>query len=64
MHYVEKNDVVLNKISVPSTITLQKQHLFKPCMIELPIVERVPSLDYLDTFGRNCISDKVDEIKI
>ena len=56
--------MVLNKISVPRTVTLQKQHLFKPGMIAVPIVERVPSLDYLDTFDRKCLNDKVDEINI
>ena len=60
----KKNDVLINKISVPSTITLKKQHLFKPSMAEMPIVGRVQSLDYQDTFDTKCINDKVDEIKI
>ena len=56
--------MLINKISVPSTITLQKTYLFKPSMIQLPIVVRVPSLDFLDTFDRSCINDEVDEINI
>ena len=60
----KKNDVLINKISVPSSITIQKTYLFKPTMIELPIVERVPPFDFLDTFDRNCINDEVDEINI
>ena len=54
-----KNDVLKNKISVPSLITIQKPLLFKPTMTELPIVERVPPFDFLDTFDRNCINDEV-----
>ena len=34
-------DVLISKISIPSTITLEKPHLFKPNMIEIPIVVRV-----------------------
>ena len=54
---------LINKISVPSTITLEKSHLFKPSMIELPIVVRVSPLDSVDTYGRN-INNEVDEINI
>ena len=57
----KKNDILINKISVPSTITLEKPHLFKPCMVQLPIVIRVSSLDFLDIFDRN-INNGVDEI--
>ena len=35
----KKNNVLINKISVPSTITFQKPHLFKPSMIELFKIE-------------------------
>ena len=59
----KKNDVLVNKISVPSTITLGKPHLFKPCMLELQIKIRVSPLDFLDTFDRN-INNEVDEINI
>ena len=60
----KKNDVPINRISVPSTLILQKPHLFKPSMIELPIVVRVPPLDFLDTFDRRCTNDEVDEIEL
>ena len=60
----KKNDVIIIRISVPSTITLQKPHLLKPSMIELPIVVRVSSLVFLDTFDRSCIKNEVDEIVI
>ena len=58
-----KNDVLINKISVPSTITLEKPHLFKPCMIELPVVIEESPLDFLDTFDRN-IDNEVDGINV
>ena len=59
----KKNDVLINRISVPSTITLEKPHLFQPSMIELPIVVGVSPLDFLDTFDRN-INIEVIEIII
>ena len=40
----KKNDVLIYKISVPSTIALEKPHLFQSSMIELPIVVRVSPL--------------------
>ena len=59
----KKIDVLISKISVPSTLTLEKPHLFKPSMIELPIVIRVSPFDFLDTFDRN-INNEVGEINI
>ena len=59
----KKNEVFINKISDPSTITLEKRHLFQPSMIELPIVIRVSPLDFLDTLDRK-INNEVDEINI
>ena len=59
----KKVDVIINKISVPSTITLEKPYLFQPSMIELPIVVRVSRFDFPDTFGRH-INKNVDEINI
>ena len=55
--------MLINKISVPSTITQEKPHLFKPSMIELPIVIRVSPIDFQDTFDKN-ITEEVDEIDI
>ena len=59
----KKNDVIINEISVPITITLEKPHLFTPSMIELPIVTRVSLLDFLYTFHKN-ITEELDEIDI
>ena len=50
--------MLINKISVPGLVTP-----FKPSMIELPIVVRVSTLVFLDTFDRN-INNEVDEINI
>ena len=59
----KKNDVLKNKVSVPSAITLEKPHLYKSSMIELSIVVKVSPLDLLDTFDRN-INNEVDEINL
>ena len=55
------NGVVINRISVPSTTTLRKPHLFQPSMIELPIMLKVPAYDFLDQFDKKYMFDKVDE---
>ena len=57
----KKKDVLLNKVSVPSTITLEKPHMFKSSMIELPLVVVVSPLDFPDTFDRNR-NNEVNEI--
>ena len=59
----KKNDVLINKVSISSTITLEKPYLFKPNMIELPIVVRVSPLDFLNTVVGK-INNEVDEINI
>ena len=59
----KKIGMLINKISVPSTITLQKPHLLKPIVIELPIEVIVTTLDFLDTVDR-ILKDEVDEIDI
>ena len=59
----KKNDVLINKISVPSTSTLEKPYFFKSSMIELPKVVRVSCLDFLDTFAKSK-NNEVDEINI
>ena len=56
----KKNRVLIINISVPSIITLEEPQLFKPCIIELPLVVRVSPLD---TFDSN-INNEVGEIKI
>ena len=60
----EENDVLIKKTFVSSTITIQKPYLFEPSLIELPIVLRVPAVDFLDTFDRSCINDEVDEFNL
>ena len=58
-----RNNVLINRISVPSKITLEKPHLFESNMIQLPIVVRVSPLDFVDTFDGN-INNEVDEMNI
>ena len=57
----KKNDILINKISVPSVFILEKSYLIKPSMIELPKVIRVSPLDFLTTTHKN-ITEEVDEI--
>ena len=59
----KQNDVLVNKISIPSLITLYKPHLSKPCRIELPLAITVSPIDFLKTFDKN-INNEADEIKI
>ena len=59
----KKNDVLIKMITVPSTITLRKPYLFRPSMIELPLVIKVSHLDLVHTLGRN-INNEVDEINL
>ena len=56
--------MVINKISLPSMITLRKPHLFEPNKIELPIVLKVSPYHFLDQFDKECILDEVDENNI
>ena len=64
----KRNDMIINKISIPRTITLQKTHMFKPHMFEIPIYVKVSEREFLDIVDRNCayniISDEVDIIFI
>ena len=60
----KKNIVIINKISVPSTIAIQRPHLFESYLIELPIVLKIPAYDFLDQFGKSCVLVKIEEINI
>ena len=61
---LKKNDMILNKISVPCTIPFQKRYMFKPVMEEIPIYEEVSSNKFLDIFNRVCVYNTiVDEKK-
>ena len=62
----KKNDMIINKTSIPRTITLQRTHMFKPNMFEIPVYVKVTEREFLDIVDRNCvyntISDEVDII--
>ena len=51
----KKNDVIINKISIPCIITVQKTHQFKPLWSEIPIYVEVISNKFLDIVNRNCV---------
>ena len=65
---LKKKDMIINKISIPCTITLRRTHMFKPDMFELPIYVEVSKREFLDIVDRNCayniISDEIDIIFI
>ena len=58
--------MIINKISILRTITLQRTHMFKPDMFEIPIYVEVSEREFLDIFDRNCayniLSDEIDII--
>ena len=37
----KKNDMIINKISIPRTITLRRTDMYKPDMFEIPIYVKV-----------------------
>ena len=47
--------MIINKISIPRTITLQRTHMFNPDMFEIPIYVKVSEREFLDIFDRNCV---------
>ena len=64
----KRNDMIINKISIPRTITSQRTHMFKPDMLEIPIYKKVSEREFLDIVDRNCVynirSDEIDIIFI
>ena len=58
-------DMIINKISVPCTITIQKTHMFKSIMEEIPVYVEVSSHEFLDIIDRICVYNIItDEINI
>ena len=64
----KKNAMIKNKISIPRTITLQRTHMFKQDMFEIPTYVKVSECEFLDIIDINCvyniISDEIDIIFI
>ena len=64
----KKNDMIINEISNPRTNTLQRAHMFKPHMFEIPIYVKVSEREFLNIVDRNCVhnilSDEIDIIFI
>ena len=59
----KKNGVLIEKISVPRIITLEKRYMGMSNIIGIPIVEKVTLVDYLDTFY-SFMNSVVDEMNI
>ena len=64
----KKRDMIINKISIPRTITLRRTHMFKPDVFEIPIYVKVSEREFLDIVDKNCaykiISVEIDIIFI
>ena len=61
----KKNGMIINEVSIVRTITLQRTHMFKPDMIEIPIYVEVTERDFLQIVDRNCVYNTIsDEIDI
>ena len=60
--------MIISKISVLQTNTIQRTDMFKPIMFEIPIYVRLSECKFLDIIDRNCvyniISDEIDIIFI
>ena len=59
----KKNEMIINKIIIPRTITLRRTDIFKPDMFEIPIYVKVSDCEFLDVvdrnFAYNTISDEI-----
>ena len=61
----KRNDVIINKISVPCTITYLQTHMFKPIMEEMPVCVKVPLNEVQNMIDRRCVYNLItDEINI
>ena len=60
----KKNDMILNNISISRSITLQRTHMFKPDMFEIPIYVKLSEREFLDivdgNYVYNIISNEID----
>ena len=58
--------MIINRISVPCTITIQKRHTFEPVTEELPIHVEVSLHQFQSILDRNCVynvgSDEINMI--
>ena len=59
------NDVIINKISVPCTITYIQTHIFKPIMEEIPFHVKLSLNEFQNMIDRGCkYNITTDEINI
>ena len=59
-----KDEILINKISFPSTIKNRNPHLFEPNMIELPIKSKILAYDFLDQFNKEYVIGDVENNNI
>ena len=50
----KKNDININKISIPCTITFRKTHIFKPDTFGISIYVEVSKREFKNIVDRNC----------
>ena len=61
----KKNDAIINKISVPCTITYLQTHMFKPIVEEMPFYVKVSLNKLQNMIARGCRCNiMTDEINI
>ena len=61
----KKNEMIVNKISIPCTITLQRTHMLQPDMFDKPLYVKVSKREFPDIVDRNCVYNMIsDEIDI
>ena len=51
----KKNDMIINKISIPRLITLQRTHILQPDLFEIPIYVKVSEREFPNIVDRNCV---------
>ena len=61
----KKNDAIINKISVPCTITYIQTHMFKSIMEEIPFYVKVSLNEFQNMIDRGCVYNIItDEINV
>ena len=61
----KKNNMIINKLSLPISNTWYRRHFFKPEMFELSLYEKMTKSKFKDIINKNCIYNEIsDEIEI
>ena len=54
--------MIINKISIPRTITLRRTDMFKPHMCDISIHVEISIREFQDIVDRNCVYDIIYDI--